>query len=318
MTFSNPSPSQIRSLDPRRDLLAVADLIDECFATSMDADGKEYLRQLRRMAHDVQVLRLSPAAVENLSMPLGGFVWEENGRIVGNLSLIPLKKDRQRVYLIANVAVTSEYRQQGIGRALTIQALDTVHKRGAPAAWLQVREDNPIAKHLYATLGFQERACRTTWQSLPALPEIKDTTVRVLPRPRGIWDQQLLWLKETYPADVCWNLPITLNDFKPGILKDLMDFLNGFSYRHWAAFNGDTLLGTVSWTPSRGYADNLWLGVDPRYEQEIVPILLSQVRQQLSQRRPLWVNYPFRRAVKAFTAAGFTQHITLTWMEHPF
>lgn len=316
MTINDETPMQIRPLDPRRDLLAVADLIEECFAAGMDADGKEYLRQLRRTAHEVQVMRLSSHAIENLSMPLSGYVWEENGRIVGNLSLIPLRKEYQRVYLIANVAVTSEYRQRGIAKALTLCALDYVRQRGAPAAWLQVRDDNPVAKHLYNELGFHQRASRTTWQSMPAMPEERETEVRVVSRQRSHWDQQLIWLEETYPPQVRWNMPFAPRDFKPGLFKELMDFLNGFNYRHWSALKDDRLIGTTSWTPARGYADNLWLGVDLRFEQEAVSALLTRARHQLIPRRPLWVNYPAGRAIEAFVAAGFTQHITLDWMEH--
>lgn len=37
--------SNLRSFDMRRDLLAVADLVELCFKDSLDADGRMYIRQ---------------------------------------------------------------------------------------------------------------------------------------------------------------------------------------------------------------------------------------------------------------------------------
>jgi hypothetical protein len=43
--------SHVRRLEyPYKDLHEVANLIEICFADQMDADGEEYLRQLRRVA----------------------------------------------------------------------------------------------------------------------------------------------------------------------------------------------------------------------------------------------------------------------------
>jgi len=42
--------SHIRPVDPRRDLLAIADLIEICFMDQMDEEGREYVRQIRHAA----------------------------------------------------------------------------------------------------------------------------------------------------------------------------------------------------------------------------------------------------------------------------
>ena len=47
LTEKNP---HLRPLDPRKDLNGVADLIDICFDFHMDEDGREYVRQIRRVA----------------------------------------------------------------------------------------------------------------------------------------------------------------------------------------------------------------------------------------------------------------------------
>ncbi|RPJ49686.1 MAG: GNAT family N-acetyltransferase, partial [Chloroflexi bacterium] len=123
MAVTQVISSYIRKVNIRQDLLAVADLIELCFANTLDEDGREYLRQLRWTARDMNYLSWLQGAAERISTPLYGFVWEENGQIIGNLSLIPLNRGGRLVYLIANVAVHPDHRRRGIGRLLTQEAL---------------------------------------------------------------------------------------------------------------------------------------------------------------------------------------------------
>ena len=44
------------------------------------------------------------------------------------------------------------------------------------AVWLQVRDDNPSAIHIYETHGFKERMRRTNWYSGPSYPAIATTS----------------------------------------------------------------------------------------------------------------------------------------------
>ena len=87
--------THIRPLDVRRDLLAVADLIDVCFADSMDAEGREYIQHIRRVASDSTYMRWMPGAAEKVSAPMHGYVWIEDGRLIGNLTLIPFFRQRR-------------------------------------------------------------------------------------------------------------------------------------------------------------------------------------------------------------------------------
>ena len=118
MTIAQAATSPIRKVNIRQDLLSVADLIEICFAQTLDEDGREYLRQLRWTARDMNYLSWLQGAAERIAPPLYGLVWEENGRIIGNLSLIPLNHNGKLIYLIANVAVHPDFRRQGIGPCL--------------------------------------------------------------------------------------------------------------------------------------------------------------------------------------------------------
>lgn len=305
----------------RHDLLAVADLIEVCFASTLDDDGREYLRQMRLAARDMTYLRWIQGATERIAAPLYGFVWEEYGRIVGNLSLIPIIRAAGITYLIANVAVHPEYRQRGIGGMLTQAALEHLRERGVHTAWLQVRDDNPVAYHMYRSLGFIERSRRASWQS-PSGWQASGRLVRSLPegvivdrtRPQE-WEQQSQWLREIYPPEISWNLPLNISRFSPQPLHRLLRWLRGEPQENWAARRGGHVLGFLSWEPARASADNLWLAATPENEDAAIRALLPHACAALAGRqRPLVVNYPAGRAAEAFRAAGFANHQTLVWM----
>jgi hypothetical protein len=97
-----------------------------------------------------------------------------------------------------------------------------------------------------------------------------------------------------------------------------MRMLFGDPTRHWAARQNGRLLGTLTWEPSRTYADNLWLAVAPETENEAIRTLLPMLRRDTNSLRPAAVNYPCNRAADAFLASDFRQLNTLLWMEKPF
>ena len=102
----------VRPLNVIRDLSVVADLIELCFAPTMDNEGQRYLSDMRRASRDDGFLNWASRVTETTSLPLTGYVWEQNGRIIGNASLIPFRDKGKRVYLIANVAVHPDHRRQ--------------------------------------------------------------------------------------------------------------------------------------------------------------------------------------------------------------
>lgn len=318
ISIAQATTSHIRKVNVRQDLRDIADLIEMCFAATIDDDGRDYLRHLRMAARDMAYLSWLQSAAERIATPLYGYVWEEDNHIIGNLSLIPMNRRGRITYLIANVAVHPQYRRRGIGHQLTQTALDHLRRRGIESAWLQVRDDNPVAVHLYQTLGFQERARRTTWQSSasPALFHLRAAGVTVHKRKLQDWGQQSTLLQQVYPPEVSWNLPIKFSRLSPGLLNQALRWLRNEPQQNWTARSGETPIGYLTWEPMRSSSDVLWLAAEPQYDDAAILSLLSHARRALSRRgRPLSVNYPAGRGSEAFLRAGFAHHQTLIWME---
>jgi ribosomal protein S18 acetylase RimI-like enzyme len=320
--------THIRPLDIKRDLRPTADLIEACFSSTLDPDGRDYLRHIRRAAADSGLIHWISGRGERASSPLFGYVWEQDQRLVGNLSLIPIYKGGRWMYMIANVAVHPDYRRRGIARELTLKALAHIREHNVSSAWLQVRDDNLAAYSLYASIGFIEQSRRSTWLALPAAstpsavkaatatPPQAPPDVAITSRRGEDWPLQQRWLNETYPLEAIWNMSYEPQRFKPGWLRQLGLWLNGDVQSHWAARRGEETIGFTSWEPVRGYSDLLWVASSPEHEDLTIRSLLPRALYALQPlHRPLSVNYPFPRGAQAFQDCGFTLQNTLVWME---
>lgn len=312
----------LRPFDVRHDLNAVADLVELCFAETLDSDGRHYIQQMRSAARSPSYLLWAAAVAERVPLPLSGYVWEESGYLAGNLSLIPFNAAGRRIYLIANVAVDPAYRRRGIARSLTTAAMQHIKKRGTDSVWLHVRADNPAAFNLYSSLGFEERTRRTTWESSraytrqPVAVDRPDSTgLSIVPRHSRFWSQQRQWLKRAYPAEIAWHMNFNLNTLRPGLWGALNRFLTGTQIRQLAVLQQRHLIGVLAWQPLNYRSDQLWLAADPENEDTAIRALLLHLQSKLPYRRDLAIEYPADQSIQAFKDAGFEIRQTLIWME---
>jgi ribosomal-protein-alanine N-acetyltransferase len=61
---------------------------------------------------------------------------------------------------IQTIAVSPDARRHGLGRALVVALLDEARARQSGEVFLEVRADNPTARALYESLGFEQIAVR--------------------------------------------------------------------------------------------------------------------------------------------------------------
>ncbi len=311
----------LRPLNVLRDLSAVADLIEICFSPTMDNEGQRYLSDMRRASHDDNFLRWASRMTETASLPLMGYVWEQDGQIIGNASLIPFRDKGKRVFLVANVATHPDYRRRGIGKALTERVMKQARDKGASAIWLHVRDDNSGAIKLYQELGFQEMARRTTWYaSLDTHVVYPNTDIQIVPRQPRFWPQQLDWLRRLYPDNLSWYHSWNLNSLRPGLWNWLYLLFVDFNVKQWVAIRGDKLLATLAWMPQGGRSESLYAATPPASsgdeapQPEALTALLIHARHMTTYHSQLTLEYPADEMPEALRAAGFKPRRTLLWM----
>lgn len=66
-----------------------------------------------------------------------------------------------------NVAVSPDWRGQGLGRNLVLHAVDASRDRHAQLLFLEVRPSNEVARRLYVNLGFEDVAIRKAYYPAP-------------------------------------------------------------------------------------------------------------------------------------------------------
>jgi ribosomal protein S18 acetylase RimI-like enzyme len=307
---------QLRPLNIVRDLPGVANLVEKCFVDTLDAEGRSYIQQMRSAGQDNSFLRWASRAVETVSMPLSGYIWEENGDIIGNVSLIPYRHARKKYYLIANVAVRLEYRKRGIGRALTATAMQHANQHHADETWLHVRDNNPGAIELYRSLGFVELARRTTWQA----PSGRNASaggldIVVTRRAARDWPAQETWLRRLYPDLLTWYQPMPWTSLRPGLGPALYRFMSDYDVHHWVARTGSLPSAVVSWQAMAGRNNRLWVAVPPEGNGEVLTSLLLYARYQLFWREKTSLDFPAGQYNTSIEAAGFHPYRTLLWMK---
>ncbi len=223
-----------RPFDPTRDLTGVARLLEEAFRSEHTFPLSD-APILREFGIALWTMSYAPVFPENVS----GFVWLEDGRIVGNVTLSP-DEGRFDRFLISNVAVKPSYRRQGIARALMEMAIDHIRGRGAQWVLLNVRPQNFGAIKLYRDLGFQEIEMRGDWSlSLPLSP-YRDIPAPDL-RPLRASDQSAVaeLIRAATPEQVQQFRTPRWTEFGPTwedrVTESISDFFIGQFTRRWVA-----------------------------------------------------------------------------------
>ena len=144
----------IRPLKPSRDLQGVASLIEEAFAQELDQSGRTALQEMRMMGRWGFLLGWLDILSPDVNTHLNGFVWLEEGQIIGNVT-VSRHAPGAKHWFISNVAVTKLYRGRGVARALMTAAIEFVKEMQGYEISLQVRRGNTPAIELYKSLGFK-------------------------------------------------------------------------------------------------------------------------------------------------------------------
>ncbi|HAL62001.1 MAG TPA: hypothetical protein DCP08_06300 [Chloroflexi bacterium] len=228
--------SGLRPFNPMGDMGPVADLIEVAFGVDLGPEGREAVRGMRAAAYGGPLLWI-------LGDLFSGYVWVEEKRVVGNVTL-----SRSRGgYLVSNLAVHPDYRRRGIARRLMEAVIDAVEERRAPWVALEVRRDNRAAKGLYEKLGF----VRVDAQTEMRLAETVALVLREGPSVRELepteWREGYRLWKEALPKETAFlgTREGSKPDLGEGLLAWLWDLLGRRRYR-WVA-GGSMLTLRLSW-----------------------------------------------------------------------
>lgn len=313
-----------RPINLNKDIPQVVELLELAFGETLDSEGRRIFNNTPHV-QPAFLWRLNP--VYTRLAP--GYVWENNGRIIGNVTLLPTKTAGR--YLIANVAVHPNYRRQGIARILMGSVLDMVRARHGKTILLQVVKENDTAIALYHSLGFTRLGNVTSWlSSVARLREIEPTmgeswpTIRPLPGSR--WREAYQLDRQALHPDLNWPDPLPLDTYKGGFWRWLDNFLNARQIETWVttapssqrSAHQSPLTGLVTIASEWGRAHVISLRVHPNWQGHLErPLLAKAIRRlRILPRRNVRVEHPDNDSMtnELLTAANFRPQRTLTHM----
>ncbi len=318
-----PSSDGLRRFDPGRDLRDVIQLLQLGFGADLDPRDQRWLNDLQSMSGAGPllgwVLKVVPAA-ENV---FSGFVWQANGQVVANASLM---RATQHVWVIANVVTHPDWRRRGLARQLVEAAIDSARAHGARQVQLQVREDNAGALAMYGQMGFNDLFTTTLLrldgrERLRPLAPVEGET-RIVPwsRGSGAWVEDVLARAGRMEGPPPGVIRQTLQ--RQGLAASVGDRLRGVRRYAYAA-RAELRYGAVGAAMANAMsgAHSLEVATDPAWRGRVEELLVAQLLDKLARHRPLEVEAEVRDAEAgvraALAAAGFDPVRTLVRMRLP-
>lgn len=274
--------SGARPINLNRDIPEVLELLEIVFGESLRSEGSLAASNVGLDASlpflyrfNLGLTRLSP-----------GFVWEENGRIVGNATLLRTKlRDR---YLVVNVAVHPDFRRQGIARRLMEAIKEQVQAEGGHFILLQVVKDNYPAVDLYKSLNFRVLGSVTSWYSSVSRVHTIPSAIDSTPPPRirelkgSEWQAAYQLDQRCLRPELNWPEPLTPDVYKRNWWRRLSDTFNGRQSETWVTTNAQNqLVGMAQILSEWGRLHTVHMRVDPAWWGRLERPLLAKVTRRL-------------------------------------
>ncbi len=306
-------------MDPHRDLKEVVDLLQEVFAPYMDSEGRYVLREMRLMARLTSWLGTWVLGPGVYGHSFVGFVWLEEGRVVGHVTVQRLDYEGLR-WQIANVAVAEPYRGRGIGRALMEAALEHIRRAGGVWAVLQVRSNNAPAIHLYRDLGFEVVGGEARYaRSLPTSREETErgTTLPLVPLSLEHWvSVRDLLARSLGPQARWWRESAPRRHPHPGLvlwLKRLIGWVMSARLGYWQEQRLMALLEILVDRRAREGTAQILVDTNKwgRWEEALVKRAVQIVAAEGGTRLVVLVDLDYEPLVRALQTLGFKEEFAL-------
>ena len=231
----------IRLIDAWRDGSSIADLLELSFRDEgIDESGLRMIRMLRYYGpFESLLMEGSP-----------GFVWVEDGRVLGNVG-IQRNPTRRDTWVVGNVATHPAHRNRGIASALLSAIIHYARIRNARTIALQVVEGNSPAQHLYEKHGFHSVGAVAYYRrpSVRAQPVWHDVSAAsaLAVRRAGWADAENVWraTRLNVPDELSYAEPFDERMYHLGLRWSLTNFFSGSPERWLVGEVGARFAGAV-------------------------------------------------------------------------
>jgi ribosomal protein S18 acetylase RimI-like enzyme len=311
-----------RRFNPLRDIRPMSELIELSFAEALDQSSRQMLQEMRTLSW-----LLGPLLwlVIKTDSPIGGifdgYVWMEEGDIVGNVSVHQRYKGRKG-WFISNLAVHPDHRRKGIAHRLMMQALELARTKGAPRVSLEVRAGNVPAQKLYEKLQFRkvDSVSKMRLERVSSMEPVSSEEYGVRMVRPDEWRKVYRLARESFSPGARDIAPVKERDYRHNFVQRVMsslgDPLRGRFVFRWAAARTEQFCGLVTLrTAGVLLPHSLTMMVHPDHrggpEEALLTTALSKLRNYPT--RPVLANIQpsYEQVLHTFRRYGFLEEETL-------
>lgn len=305
-----------RPININKDIPQVIKLLELCFGSAIQGDGHRIFTTDQLVQSPAFIWRISPAAAK-LAM---GFVWEEDGRIVGNVTV--LNSSVLGRYLVVNVAVHPDFRRRHIARNLMEAVKRLVDKKNGHEILLQVVSTNKAALNLYERLEYTNLGSVTGWSSNVArirrLP-LDEPAPEIRELKSSEWQAAYELDTLALDPDLNWPDPPEATMYRQNWMHKFLNFINGRQIETWSMHHDGQLTGLASVVSEWGRTHHGSIRVHPQWRGQLERPLLAKLIRRLSYlpRRNIRIYHPDNdeRMNQLLKEANFHPQRTLTHMK---
>lgn len=324
LSYSSGRTSGPRPINLRNDIPQVLALLNLVFRTSRASDANHVLNRMSLAQQPWFILRLR----QWVEGTVPGYVWEESGSIVGNVSVLTTRMKGR--FLVANVAVHPQFRRQGIARNLMETVVQHVGERGGRELFLQVRQDNEAAIGLYESINFEQLGSMTSWYSsfrqfrlLPVSVSSQSPDHHgeffIRPLRSREWREAYALDTAVVHPDLNWPEPLPDDHYRGSLWRWFSNVLNARQAETWVAEADDgRLAGLAAIQSEWGRLHTLSLRALPEWRGAVEQPLLAKLLRRLQHmyRRNIRIDHPADDEVSGelLRRANFVPRRTLTTM----
>lgn len=200
-----------------------------------------------------------PATMEDMEIwekdpgfdSVGLFIAELDGEPIGRVQAYIDKQQKEKKGFIQGLGVVPQFRKRGIGQELAKKAIESLRNRGMETAQCWIRDDKPICKHLFESMGFKLiRVYSTMRRELDTIPYDvnRNEGIRIGAMKKGIEDIRLLRrLNNEAFSEHFDSRPYTLEEWKHWSEEPDFDRKGCF----FALLEGKPVGHVVTWVDSK-------------------------------------------------------------------
>ncbi len=311
-------PGKLRPLEIARDLDGFGNLVEIAFTGELVRRGVDIHQELNAVRRLVPIIKLLGWLSADFRHLVDGYVWEDDGKIVGSTLVQRMGHDKTRWY-IAAVAVHPDYRRHGIARRLIEAAIAHARTNGATACILDVGTDNAPAYALYTSLGFVHYD-GTSEYKLEAIPDRPAPPLppgySIRPWKRAAWRIGYeLALAET-PARAQEYLPVREGEYRTTVLQralgPFLTRLQGLDQHRYIVVHSNRPVATLRLVAERRNkgTHDIHVQFDPAHRGVLAEPLISRALALLTgyptRNILITVRTEFTDLVTVLEAYGFT------------